>query len=52
MKKSELRKIVKESIRTFLIEQAATGEDEKLSRAFGGRPLPRAFNELKQEWEK
>lgn len=47
MKKSELRRIVKESVRTFLIEQA-TGEDEKLSRAFGGRPLPKAFNEFKE----
>ncbi len=44
MKKSELRKIVKESVRTFLIEQA-TDKDKELSRAFGGKPLPKMFNE-------
>jgi len=42
MKKSELRKIVKEYVRTFLTEQA-TGEDKQLSRDFGGRPLAKIY---------
>lgn len=43
MKKSQLRNIIKESIRTILAEQARRDRDKD---DFGGRPLPRLQNDF------
>ena len=43
MKKSQLRNIIKESIRTILAEQARRDRDKD---DFGGRQLPRLHNAL------